>query len=403
MLELEKAVETILASVPAPKSEVIPLADAYRRVASEKIQASTALPPFDNSAVDGYAVRAADVASANSRNPVRLQLSGKIAAGEHFRGELSAGQCIRIFTGSTLPAGADAVVMQEDTRTEPTRPGEVLFLDSAKPWENVRFHGEDVKLGAPVLRPGQILGAAQIGLLAASGVARVSVARRPSVALLATGSELREASSESGLAPGQIYESNRAALAPLIAAAGGVPKIFPIVPDNAEATRAALAGALAECDLIVTCGGVSVGEMDFVKSAFEDLDGQLQFWKVAIKPGRPFVFGHRGEKLLFGLPGNPVSAFVTFLVLARPALLRWQGAEKTGLPISRGLLAEPLSNLDHRRHFIRISLDSEGFVRPAGIQASHILSSLAAANGLLDVPPKTSWAAGTTVPVLCWE
>lgn len=403
MLELEKAVETILASVPAPKSAVIPLADAYRRVAWEKIQASTALPPFDNSAVDGYAVRAADVASANSQNPVRLQLSGKIAAGEHFRGELSAGQCIRIFTGSTLPAGADAVIMQEDTRTEPTRPGEMLFLDSAKPWENVRFRGEDVHLGAPVLRPGQILGAAQIGLLAACGVARVSVTQRPSVALLATGSELKEPAGESGLAPGQIYESNRAALTPLIAAAGGVPKIFPIVPDNAEATRAALAGALSECDLIVTCGGVSVGQMDFVKSAFEDLGGQLQFWKVAIKPGRPFVFGRRGEKLLFGLPGNPVSAFVTFLVLARPALLRWQGAEEIGLPICRGLLAEPISNPDHRRHFIRISLDSEGFVRLAGTQASHILSALAAANGLLDVPPKTTWAAGTTVQVLRWE
>ena len=403
MLELEKAVETILASVPAPKSAVIPLADAYRRVAWEKIQASTALPPFDNSAVDGYAVRAADVASANSQNPVRLQLSGKIAAGEHFRGELSAGQCIRIFTGSTLPAGADAVIMQEDTRTEPTRPGEMLFLDSAKPWENVRFRGEDVHLGAPVLRPGQILGAAQIGLLTACGVARVSVTQRPSVALLATGSELKEPAGESGLAPGQIYESNRAALTPLIAAAGGVPKIFPIVPDNAEATRAALAGALSECDLIVTCGGVSVGQMDFVKSAFEDLGGQLQFWKVAIKPGRPFVFGRRGEKLLFGLPGNPVSAFVTFLVLARPALLRWQGAEEIGLPICRGLLAEPISNPDHRRHFIRISLDSEGFVRLAGTQASHILSALAAANGLLDVPPKTTWAAGTTVQVLRWE
>jgi molybdopterin molybdotransferase len=401
MLELEKALEIILASVPAPKSEIIPLADAYRRVALEKISASTDLPPFDNSAVDGYAVRAADVASATSQKPVPLQLSGKIAAGENFRGELSTGQCIRIFTGSTLPPGADAVVMQEDTQA--IRSNQVLFLDSAKPWENIRFRGEDVKRGATVIGPGQILGAAQIALLAATGTARVAVASRPTVALLATGSELKEAAGETELAPGQIYESNRAALAPLIAAVGGVPKIFPIVPDNAEATLGALSRALAECDLVVTCGGVSVGEMDFVKSAFEELGGQLQFWKVAIKPGRPFVFGHRGEKLLFGLPGNPVSAFVTFLLLARPALLRWQGAEKTSLPVSRGILAEPLSNLDHRRHFIRVSLDGEGFVRSAGTQASHVLSSLAVADGLLDVPPKTIWPDGTIVQVLRWE
>src|SRR5262249_25475246 len=155
------------------------------------------------------------------------------------------------------------------------------------------------------------------------GMARVSAGCRPTVAVLATGSELREAGGPPELAPGQIYESNRAALAPLIHAAGGLPKIFPIVPDEPGATREALRRALNDCDMVVTCGGVSVGEMDFVKSAFEELGGKLEFWKVAMKPGRPFVFGRRNEKFLFGLPGNPVSAFVTFLVLVRPALLRW--------------------------------------------------------------------------------
>jgi molybdopterin molybdotransferase len=401
MLELEQALEKILASIPAPKSELLPLAEAHRRVVAEKILTQTDLPPFDNSSVDGYAVRARDIASANSQNPVSLVLAGKITAGDTFGGELSAGQCIRIFTGSMLPAGADAVVMQEDTQLDPNRAREVLFLDSAKPWENIRFRGEDIKRDAVIARPGEILGAAQMALLAACGLAQVTVGRRPSAAVLATGSELKEAGA--ALAPGEIYESNRAALEPLIRGAGGLPKIFPIVPDDAGATRTALSRALAECDVVITCGGVSVGEMDFVKSAFEELGGRLQFWKVEIKPGRPFVFGCQGEKLLFGLPGNPVSAFVTFLLLARPALLRWQGAARVGLAASAGILAEPISNPGKRRHFVRVAMDGEGKVRSAGTQASHALSSLALAEGLVDVPPNVTFPAGMTVQVLRWE
>jgi molybdopterin molybdotransferase len=446
MLELEQAVEKILVAIPAPKSEMVPLTDAYGRIVAEKILAATDLPPFDNSAVDGYAVRAQDVASATAQNPVTLQLIGRVAAGEQFTGQLSAGQCIRIFTGSPVPAGADAVVMQEDTRssapdqtsttlpnagtTSPSPPrsggegrgevvlrahGEIQFLDSAKPWENIRFHGEDVKRGVVIVQPGERLGAAHLGLLAATGAGQVTVNRRPTIALLATGSELKEptgapstgsASSPAGSAPlasGQIFESNRAALTPLIAATGAIPKIFPIVPDTAEATRIALERAFAECDIVITCGGVSVGEMDFVKSAFEALGGQLDFWKVALKPGRPFVFGRLGEKFLFGLPGNPISAFVTFLLLARPALLRWQGATNVSLPTSLGILAEPFSNPDHRRHFVRVTMDPDGKIHSAGTQASHILSSLASANGLIDLPPKTTLCAETTVKILRWE
>lgn len=272
-----------------------------------------------------------------------------------------------------------------------------------KPWENIRFRGEDVKLGGSVAKPGDIISAAQAGLMAAIGSSHVNVGRRPAVGLIATGSELKEPANEAKLAPGQIYESNRATLAPLIEDAGGVPVVFPIVPDEPGATRDALARAFSECDLVVTCGGVSVGEMDFVKSAFEELGGHLQFWKVAIKPGRPFVFGRNQDKLLFGLPGNPVSAFVTFLLLVRPAILRWQGIAQTGLPLSVGILAEPFSNPDNRRHFIRVAVDAKGAVRSSGIQASHILSSLAPAQGLIDLPPKTTLSAGTSVKVLRWE
>ena len=403
MLELDQALEKILTAIPVAKSERTPLARAHRRILSEPVVATIDLPAFDNSAVDGYAVRAQDVAAADSRNPVALSLAGKVAAGENFHGELSAGQCIRIFTGSPLPRGADSVVMQEDTRLDAKQPDTVAVLDTIKPWENVRFRGEDVKRGRSVAEAGDILTAARVGLLGACGLAEVNVGRRPSVGLVATGSELKEPAAMAELEPGRIYESNRAALAALVEDVCGLPVIFPIVPDDPGATRAALEHALAECDILVTCGGVSVGEMDFVKSAFEQLGGHLEFWKVAMKPGRPFVFGRRGDKLLFGLPGNPVSAFVTFLLLVRPALLRWQGSAQTGLAACSGILGEPLSNSGARRHFMRVALDREGKVRSAGTQASHILSSLALAQGLVDVPAQTTLPAGTSVQVLRWE
>ena len=212
------------------------------------------------------------------------------------------------------------------------------------------------------------------------------------VGLLATGSELQEPGQP--LAPGQIYESNRIALAALMQRAGAVPRTFPLVADALAATSLALADAFNQCDAVVTSGGVSVGEMDFIKRAFEQIGGELEFWKVAIKPGRPFVFGRCRGKLLFGLPGNPVSALVTFLLLVRPALLRWQGATDVSLPAHPGVLAEPLANDGERRHFMRVKVDPTGKVRSAGVQASHVLSSVAAANGLVDVPPNTTLACG---------
>jgi molybdopterin molybdotransferase len=219
--------------------------------------------------------------------------------------------------------------------------------------------------------------------------------------LLATGSELTEAGRE--LRPGHIYESNRIGLAALCRRAGTVPEIFPLVPDSLEATRAALTDAFNKCDVVVSSGGVSVGEFDFLKQAFADTGGDLQFWKVAIKPGRPFVFGRSGEKFLFGLPGNPVSALITFLLLVRPALLRWQGATETSLPTQPGILAETLRNPDKRRHFMRVKIDGEGKVSSAGVQASNMLGSLAASNGLVDTPPQTTLSAGATVRVLRWD
>jgi molybdopterin molybdotransferase len=401
MLELEDALAQILAKIPSPTSESILLNDASGRVQAERIESPVDLPLFDNSAMDGYGVRARDVASAAPKTPTGLRLIGKAAAGETFAGEVTAGTCVRLFTGSALPRGADAIVMQEDTRAEPNGKDEVLFLEPAKPGEYVRRRGEDVKRGATLAQAGEVVSGGRMSLLAAAGLMRVRVGRQPVVGLLATGSELKELGE--ALIPGQIYESNRIALAAFIRRAGAIPKVFPLVVDALAATRFALTEAFRECDAVITSGGVSVGEMDFIRRAFDEAGGALQFWKVAIRPGRPFVFGRYGEKVLFGLPGNPVSALVTFLLLVRPALLRWQGAVDISLPARAGVLAEPAANPEGRRHFMRVKVDASGKVRSAGVQASHILSSMAAANGLLDLPPHTTLAAGTAVRVISCE
>jgi len=401
MLEFEEALARVLAAVPAPTSECVSLRDAPGRVLVEQVQAPIDLPIFANSAMDGYAVRAADVASAKPASPVRLRLAGKIAAGEASSGEVTAGMCVRLFTGSPLPPGADAVVMQEDTHVDSHSSGQVLILAPVGPGGNVRSRGEDVKHGATLAQPGDIVTAGRIGLLAGAGLTRVHVGRQPVVGLLATGSELTEPGQP--LAPGRIYESNRSALAVLLERAGAVPKTFPLVADALAVTSLALADAFNQCHAVVTSGGVSVGEMDFLRRAFEQIGGELEYWKVAIKPGRPFVFGRFRGKLLFGLPGNPVSALVTFLLLVRPALLRWQGATDVSLPAHPGVLAEPLANHGERRHFMRVKVDSTGKIHSAGIQASHVLSSLAAANGLVDVPAHTTLATGSAVTALRWE
>jgi molybdopterin molybdotransferase len=401
MLELEVALDRILALLPAPELERIPLHAAHRRVLAENKVSAVDLPGFDNSAVDGYAVRSQDVQKATGASPVMLRLAGRVAAGESFKGELAGGSSVRLFTGAPLPRGADAVVMQEDTWTSAEVPDAVQILDGVKPWENIRFRGGDLKKGAAVAGAGDALTAARIQLLAATGSSEILVGRKPVTALLATGSELVEPGQP--ITDAKIHESNRLGLAALVNRAGGVPKIMPLVKDVLADTRAALDTAFQESDIVITSGGVSVGETDFVKSAFQALGGELQFWKVAIRPGRPFAFGRLHNKLLFGLPGNPVSAFVTFLLLVRPAIARWQGARDIALPSHLATLAEPFANQGNRRHFLRVIVDGLGNVRSAGSQESHLLGSLAAANALLDLAPGMTLAAGDAVKVMRWE
>lgn len=400
MLELEVAIEQILAAMPAPHAETVTLAEAHDRVLAETMHAACDLPSFDNSAMDGYAVRAADVATAGGQHPVRLRLQGRVAAGEMFPGNIGPGECVRIFTGSPMPAGADAVVMQEDARPLEGNTEEILICDSVRPGESIRRRGEDIATGKQLACVGANFSPGIISLLAATGVSTVRVNRQPVVGLIATGSELREPGE--AMSPGQIYESNRAALTPLIRSAGARPRVFPIVPDTLADTQAALDRAFASCDMVATSGGASVGDMDFVKAAFEKLGGRLEFWKVAMRPGKPFVFGRLGEKFLFGLPGNPVSAFITYLLLVRPAMRQWQGALDIALPWQSAPLGEPLINRGDRRHFMRVKLDEAGNVFSAGQQSSHALASLASATGIVDVPAGVTLETGAAVKVCRW-
>lgn len=401
MLELEDAQQRLLSVIAPRPAETVPLPHAAGRFLAEDIAAPMDLPPFDNSAMDGYAVRAADLASATAQSPVELRLMGQVAAGGTSLAPVAAGTCARIFTGAPLPPGADAVVMQEDTTPVPDAPGRIRFQNSAAPAQNVRPRGDDVRQGTGLPRAGIRLTPARLSLLAACGLGAVRVARQPTAGLLATGSELREAGQP--LQPGQIYECNRIGLAAQLPSIGAVPRVYPIVADTLPQTRAALTQALPECDALITTGGVSVGELDFVKAAFTDLGGELMFWKVAMKPGKPFAFGRWRDKFFFGLPGNPVSALVTFLLLVRPALLRWQGAGEVFLPSHPGVLAEPLVNRSDRRSFLGVKVDPAGRVRLSGPPASHRIRSFAEADGLVDVAPATTLPEGTTVPVLRWE
>ena len=390
MQAAEDASEKILSAVPQPKAESIKVASANGRCLTEDIRASVNLPPFDNSAMDGYAVQSADVKNI----PTGFRLIGEAPAGQSFPGQVGSGECVRIFTGSPIPEGADAVIMQEDT----DRDGDtVKITDTVKPFEHIRLRGEDIKAGQTILASGNRITPGTINLLLASGVAEVKVARRPVIGLLATGDELKTAGE--ALAPGQIYESNRHMLAAQVRQAGCEARVFDLVPDTLEDTRNAISKAFEECDAVITTGGVSVGDHDHVKAAFTSVGGNLDFWRVRIKPGKPFVYGTLNGRFLYGLPGNPVSAFVTFMVLVRPALLRWQGANDIGLPAHPAVLQESLVNRGDRRHFMRLRVDNAGNATSAGVQASHMLHSLSAANALIDVPPGETFEAGQIVTV----
>jgi molybdopterin molybdotransferase len=383
LISLEEARSRVLQEALPLSVESRPTTEALGMVVAEDVIAPFSIPPFDNSAMDGFAVRARDTDRAKPNDGVELVLAETIAAGEVATNRLERGQAIKIMTGAPIPANADAVVQSELTLEAS---GRVQIFERVRPGSNIRRAGEDVEAGSRALPAGSVLGPAEIGLLAGLGLARVSVHRRPRVAIVSTGSELVEL--DQPLGPGQIHNSNSYTLFALCRQLGVEPDVLGIVPDDYDATRAILSEGL-ERDVLLTSGGVSVGEFDFVKEVHRELGVEQRLWGVAMKPGKPMMFGVRGRTLVFGLPGNPASAMVSFELFVRPALLRLMGHRATTRPLYKAVVGEDLKNTDGRVHVVRVRAWREGKtwrVSTTGSQSSARLRSMIGANGLIFVP-----------------
>ena len=365
---IEDALLQVLAHVTPLGAEEVPVADAAGRVLAEPATAVGDLPPFDSSAMDGFAVRAADT-------PGALRVVGQSAAGSPFEGELGPGEAVTISTGAVVPESADAVVPVERTTGEVT-------VEHVEPGENIRPTGGDIRTGEVVVEAGVVLRPAQLGALAAAGVPVLRVARRPRAVVLPTGSELRPPGA--ALGPGEIYESNSVLLAAQLASAGAEVTVLPPVADDEDATRDALEHGL-DSDVLVTSGGVSVGPHDLVRRLLAELGAREVFWRVAVKPGKPVAYATRGETLVFGLPGNPVSSLVGFELFVRPALRALQGARDPGPHWLPGRLSVALRRNDQRDQLVRARRNSD-LLEPIVGQESHMIARSAAADALVLVP-----------------
>lgn len=399
-MSVSDALERLLAAVrPIAMAEEVDTFDARGRVLATSLTAPLDVPVSDNSQMDGYAVRSADLGGASVERPVALPISQRIAAG-HAGSTLVPGSVARIFTGALIPDGADAVVMQEDAAVEETGARAVFSgQPAAGAW--IRRRGEDIINGQVILQAGTRLGPQHLGLAASIGSARVSVARRPRVAIFSTGDELAmpgEVSIED-LKPGALYNSNRYTLRALIEALGCEVVDLGIVPDTLAATRDALARAAAGSDCIVTSGGVSVGEEDHIRPAVA-AEGRIDLWQLAIKPGKPFAFGTVRDALFVGLPGNPVSGFVTFLILVRPLLLRLQGIRETAPAAYRMRADFDWPRPDRRQEYLRARINASGGLDVFVNQGSAVLTSTVWADGLVENPPGQSIAKGDPVRFL---
>jgi molybdopterin molybdotransferase len=390
MLTVEQALERMLGAAQViGGTEALATREASGRVLARDVLAEVDVPPLDNAQMDGYAVRCADVPEVPARLPVAL----RITAGQ-APAVLPLGCAARIFTGAPIPAGCDAVVMQEDTQAQD---GAVTLLRRPEPAQWIRRAGCDIRHGSVALPAGMPLRAQHLGVAASVGAARLTVVRRPRVALFCTGNELAMPGEAAG--PGRIYNSNRFVLAGLLEALGCELRDLGIVPDSLAATRAVLEQAAAGSDLILSSGGVSVGEEDHVRAALESL-GRLELWQIAMKPGKPLAFGSVQSVPFIGLPGNPVSSFVTFVLFVRPFLLHRMGVRD---PVARGIrLRAAFSRRSDavRREFLRARINEAGDVELHADQSAAVLSSVAWAHGLIDMPAATQVEPGQLVRFL---
>ena len=394
MISVDEALEKILNRVEVLSSEEKPILDCLGQVLAEDVRSGINIPPMDNSAMDGFALRSSDTAGAGAGSTRVLRVLGTIGAGAVTDLEVKPGMAVRIMTGAPIPKGADAVVKFEDTDTSERKPSspEIGVLIELKPGANVRPASGDVKRGTLVLRKGTVVRPAEVGVLASLGQSKVKVVRRPVVAVLATGDEIvdiRQPLSES-----KIYNSNSYSVAALALRYGAVPKILGIASDVEDSLLAGLRAGL-DADVLITSGGVSLGDYDIVREVLAK-EGEIIFWRVREKPGKPLVFGvlksknsKTGEIPLFGLAGNPVSAMLNFELFVRPAVLKMMGKRNLDKPTVEAVIEDTIKNSDGRRIFARVVVDKHDgkyFARLTGPQGSGILTSMALANGLAIVP-----------------
>jgi molybdopterin molybdotransferase len=394
LISVEVALTRMLAGIRALPLESVGVDEAVGRVLAEPLTARVTLPPWDNSAMDGFAVHSPDVATAAADRPVRLRVVGEVAAGYTPTATVVPGSAMRILTGAMLPEGADAVVPVEETDAAEgaaALPETVAILARAAAGQHVRRAGSDFHAGEQLLAPGTRVSPQSLALVVAGGHGALAVHRRPRVAVLATGDELTAPGEP--LAPGRIHDSNSPALAAQARALGAEVRRLGVARDTLPAVEAALRAAIAWADVVICSGGVSVGARDVVKAAFERL-GRVDLWRIAVQPGKPLAFGRAvaedgREVLLFGLPGNPVSSFVTFEIFVRPVLRALAGDRApTARSVLRARLAETVTKSPRRRAFLRVMLrpdpehPGEWVAHLAGAQGSHVLSALAAADGL---------------------
>jgi molybdopterin molybdotransferase len=374
-LRADKAREAILSVLaPIKEMESVPVRMALGRVLAQEIVPQINVPAHDNTAMDGYAIRSSDLTSAE----LRLEEIGTALAGKPFKGRVAPGQCVRVMTGAVMPDGTDTVVIQEIVARQNDR---VIIPPGQKAKQNVRYAGEDLKIGVPVLQPGAWLRPAELGLIASLGIPEIKVKRKLRVAFFSTGDEL--ASIGAKLKEGEVYDSNRYTLYGMLARLGVAVEDLGVVRDDPKQLKKAFQKAAAQADAVITTGGVSVGEADFVKQLMAEL-GEVLFWKIAMRPGRPMAFGRIGDAFLFGLPGNPVAVMVTFYQFVRDALLYLSGrTDDFAIPLLKATAAEKMRKVPGRTEYQRGVLYREGGewrVRVTGQQGSGVLRSMAEAN-----------------------
>lgn len=384
MITLNEALEIILKEIAPVEEETVMLEEAVGRISSCDIFCSSEIPPFDNSAMDGYAVKSVDIVRASQSSPVILNIAEHIRAGQIPAVKVESGQASRIMTGAQVPQGADAVIMQEMTRrTDST----VQVFEKVQVGANIRKAGEDMNAGHLCVPRGKVLAPADIGLIATVGFGGVSVYRRPVVGIAATGDEL--IAPDKPLEPGKIRNSNTYTLISQVKECGSVAQDFGIAEDTPEKIKEKLTPALISSDMVITSGGVSVGDYDEVQNVFRDLGVELIFWKTKMKPGKPLLFGLYKGKPIFGVPGNPASSMVVFEEVIKPALLKMMGRKELSLPSVNVLLGDDLKSGGDRLTFIRVIvkyINNEFVAFSSGSQSSGVLSSMASANGLVAAP-----------------